>query len=626
MSANAPILITGCQRSGTTLLQLILDSHREITRVDEDAFDLAELPRYLESPDWGPRVCFKLPRFAGRPDFIEALEGVRVLWSIRDPRDVVASMLALELPLNRFVKLAWVDHPAGAEVEIAEARRCLEGRLEAEVTRELEAWDRAQGKRAATRSRLERVRAGALCWRLKNELPRLYSERGIDYHPVRYEELVAQPRQTMAELLDFLRTDWDDAVLCHHRSHSGIETGDTRGDRPIDAGNTGKWRSALDAAELAVLSEVCEPLASEWGYDLDRIDDARQVLPEERTAPSRASDQEAEVQFDAAEVAMRRTLAADLNNADAHFDLGNLLRQQGRIGEAIRAFQRATRLRPEFASAYNNIGSLFQIEGRIDAAMACIRRSLEIDPSSADAHFNLGSLLEGEGVLEKARASYDASIDRGPALGAQVHIHYAHVCRMLCDWTDSRGSAACVDEQVRLHLGSGVKRGLPPLTLNVFGIDGPLRLAVARQQAEGREAQTREARSRAAFVHRSKRRERLRIGYVSPDLRGHAVGTLVHRMFEHHDRERFEVHAYSIVSVDDSFSRSIRAGCDAFNDVSKESPEQTAQRVHGDGIDVLVDLGGYTTYTRTTILAMRPAPVQLHYLGYLDTMGADFLP
>ena len=86
------------------------------------------------------------------------------------------------------------------------------------------------------------------------------------------------------------------------------------------------------------------------------------------------------------------------------------------------------------------------------------------------------------------------------------------------------------------------------------------------------------------------------------------------------------MHAYSLVNVDDVISRQIRAGVDVFRDVSREPPEAIARRIHADRIDVLVDLAGYTTYSRPAIFALRPAPVQVHWLGHLGTLGADFLP
>ncbi len=133
-------------------------------------------------------------------------------------------------------------------------------------------------------------------------------------------------------------------------------------------------------------------------------------------------------------------------------------------------------------------------------------------------------------------------------------------------------------------------------------------------------------RTRCAFVHTKQRPDRLRVGYLSPDFRRHPVGILLHELFARHDREAFEVYAYALVPADDEYTHRIREGCDAFVDVSLMSPEQAARRIHADGVHLLIDLGGYTAHTRTAILALEPAPVQAHFLGYPNTMGADFVP
>jgi predicted O-linked N-acetylglucosamine transferase (SPINDLY family) len=134
------------------------------------------------------------------------------------------------------------------------------------------------------------------------------------------------------------------------------------------------------------------------------------------------------------------------------------------------------------------------------------------------------------------------------------------------------------------------------------------------------------SRDRCRFEHRREDVDRIKVGYVSPDFRSHAVGTLIRELFGHHDRESFEVFAYSLVSREDNVTRAIREGVDHYRDIATRSPEVAAQTVHEDGIHILIDLAGYTTHSKTELFALRPAPVQAHYLGYLDTMGADFLP
>jgi predicted O-linked N-acetylglucosamine transferase (SPINDLY family) len=119
--------------------------------------------------------------------------------------------------------------------------------------------------------------------------------------------------------------------------------------------------------------------------------------------------------------------------------------------------------------------------------------------------------------------------------------------------------------------------------------------------------------------------ERWRIGYLSADFRNHAMGNLLHGLFTCHDRRRFEVFAYSLADDSDAVTEVIRSGVDHYAIVAAESSEAIAQRIRADGIDVLIDLMGHTHHGRPGALALRPAPLQLHYLGYPGSLGADWI-
>ncbi|HEX9374000.1 MAG TPA: hypothetical protein VF897_23510, partial [Roseiflexaceae bacterium] len=117
----------------------------------------------------------------------------------------------------------------------------------------------------------------------------------------------------------------------------------------------------------------------------------------------------------------------------------------------------------------------------------------------------------------------------------------------------------------------------------------------------------------------------LRVGYVSSDFREHAIAWLLAEVWERHDRTRLTTHAYSIGPRETSPLRTrIEAAFDRFVDCSGDTIEQTASRIVEDGIEVLIDLNGYTTYAKSEILALKPAPVQISWLGYLGTLGAEW--
>jgi predicted O-linked N-acetylglucosamine transferase (SPINDLY family) len=128
-----------------------------------------------------------------------------------------------------------------------------------------------------------------------------------------------------------------------------------------------------------------------------------------------------------------------------------------------------------------------------------------------------------------------------------------------------------------------------------------------------------------AALEPAMRAARLRIGYVSPDMRLHPIAYLLTELWERHDRERFEVYAYSIGPGEDSPLRQrIENAFEHFVDAGRDSAEATAERIRADGIQMLIDLNGFTFLGRPEIFASRPAPVQMHWLGYLGTLGADW--
>ncbi|MBM3263919.1 MAG: TIGR03032 family protein, partial [candidate division Zixibacteria bacterium] len=182
-------------------------------------------------------------------------------------------------------------------------------------------------------------------------------------------------------------------------------------------------------------------------------------------------------------------------------------------------------------------------------------------------------------------------------------------------------------EQTDRYLNVDTEYGLSlAWVLQIFDTPSDLHARVVRRQAELITRRMAPVKTACRFRHSKTTPEKLRIGYVSPDFRAHAVGTLIYDLFRHHDRSRVEVYGYGLVIVEDQFLSGVRKGCDVFVDLSNMSPEQMARRIHQDGIHVLIDMAGHTAHRRPEVFALEPAPVQAHYLGYLDIMGADFLP
>ena len=288
------IIITGCQRSGTNLVNLILDSHPQIRGFDEmslfhweviqplmaaeegrevtaeDGLALMtvddRIAAHLADPQHPPYVAFQLPPYASKIAYLKSLRpAMRILWCLRDPRDVVTSMLKLGLPFTRSEIVPWAVHPA-AEFEIDQALRQLSEQVRQALSNHLELYEIVRQKSPRVRTRYDGVLMGALCWRIKNELLAVYEREQLPFSVIRYEELIRDPQQQIEKVLADLDLPWHETVLRHHELHRGLVSGETDSARPIDATNTAKWRAVLSNEELEVVHKVTSGLALQLGY------------------------------------------------------------------------------------------------------------------------------------------------------------------------------------------------------------------------------------------------------------------------------------------------------------------------------------------------------------------------
>ncbi len=336
--------------------------------------------------------------------------------------------------------------------------------------------------------------------------------------------------------------------------------------------------------------------------------------------------------MDEADQLYRKAIAFKPDWAQAHFDAGNLYWQRDRLEEAIDCFRAAIRSKPDFAAAYNSLGVALQTRQQMNLARACFRRALQLQPNMPQALINLGGSLELEGKWEAALSCYERAIAIEPEI-TDVFYRQCLLRLKLCDWKNYDSTIRELCHRTEALLNSGKLAFLPAVTLSYLPIPEALHAAVATYCARF-VSQSANA-DKLRFINlknlnnlKSRRLgtpEKLRIGYVSPDFRNHAIGWLIQGIFQHHNREEFEIYAYSLLGKNDDVTDNIRAGCDVFADISLLPTEQAARRIHADGIDILVDLAGYSTHSRPEIFALQPAPVQCSYLGYPDTMGGDFI-
>lgn len=311
----------------------------------------------------------------------------------------------------------------------------------------------------------------------------------------------------------------------------------------------------------------------------------------------------------AAEASLRRVVAADPTHAKAWFTLALALQPQGRMLEALDAVTRATSLAP---GEEGFAGLKAQIENGIgapDKARATLEKALTRLPMSRTLRFELASLLEYKlGAPEAAVAQYEQVLKLDPHHGPALS-QLAFLDGRLARWHDRN----VLVRRYREALAAGAA-ALSPFAL----------LSLPSTRAEQRACARNWTAPLAGSGHGAPPlapRARLRIGYLSADFHTHATAFLAAGLFERHDRERFEVLAYSTGPDDHSPMRArlVRA-FDRFVDLRNAAPAAVAQAIRDDGVDILVDLKGHTQDATPVVLAYRPAPIQVHYLGYPGTI------
>ncbi len=311
-----------------------------------------------------------------------------------------------------------------------------------------------------------------------------------------------------------------------------------------------------------------------------------------------------------------RAIRLNGNIAATYNNLGNGLRALKRLEEAVASYDNAIALKPDYASAYYNRGIALRDLQRHADAIASYDRAIALQPDHAEAYYNRGVALEDLARHEEAAASCEKAIAIDPdhryALGCALGN-----AQKICDWTRTSKLAADLKDNI-----INGKRIIAPFAL-LGQLDDPwLHLQCARRFSQDKVT----TRPPPLWTGTVWRHDRIRIAYLSADFREHAVAYQIVGLLESHDRSKFEVLGVSLGAEGRGDMRArLARTMDEFHDVRTKNDLEAATLLSGLEIDIAVDLGGHTGNARPGILAHRPAPIQVSYLGYPGTMGTDFI-
>jgi predicted O-linked N-acetylglucosamine transferase (SPINDLY family) len=298
------------------------------------------------------------------------------------------------------------------------------------------------------------------------------------------------------------------------------------------------------------------------------------------------------------------------------------LSQQHRYAEAAACLQQQPADVPRTAEYYQNLGEALFNAGQHQEAITALFEALARNIDHALSHYRLGLSFNALGLKIEATECFRTALvlGMGPGdLAAQGLLTF--VGRELCRWQNAQGDLAAL-RRMAAELPADAARWASVFAQSTLTDDAGEQRKVAASCAR---FQARSAKPLPPVAPRALP-QRLRVGFVSADFHQHATAVLMAEVFEKMDRERFEVTLYSHGPEDGSPMRErLKKGADHFAEVSRASDLEVAQQVRADQIDVLVDLKGHTRDTRLGIFAHRPAPVQVSFLGFPGTTGADYI-
>lgn len=318
--------------------------------------------------------------------------------------------------------------------------------------------------------------------------------------------------------------------------------------------------------------------------------------------------------YDEALAGYDRAIALAANHAHAHLGRGNVLGRLKRHREALAAYDHALRINPNLIQAWLNRVETLAGLGRYGEALASIDRALAVQPALAEAWFTRGNVLFSLKRHAEAFASFDKALQANPDL-AHADGYRLHAKQHICDWTDLEAEASALLSGLRA--GRAVTTPFPLLTLPSSPAD---QLHCAQRYVQEQPAFAPLWRDEV-YAH-----GRIRVAYLSADFRQHPTAYLTAGLFEQHDRSRFEIVGVSFGDNDDSAIRQrLQRAFDRFLDVRKSSDDEIAALLRRLEVDIAVDLMGFTKDARPGVLARRPVPIQVNYLGYPATMGAHYI-
>lgn len=298
--------------------------------------------------------------------------------------------------------------------------------------------------------------------------------------------------------------------------------------------------------------------------------------------------------------------------------LGNEAHNQGNFALAAASFEEVLSHQPNNAIFWYNLGNAQRELGESQKALNSFKKAIKCDPKDADFYNNLGNVQREIGHLDLAIASYEKALELKPDLHHAL-VHLAHQKQHACNWNGLNAQIATIRDLVKNVPNAQVS---PFAFLSMQGTTAAEQKRCASNYVAQTYAHLIEVRKTLGLTHIKAEKQKIKLGYLSADFRLHPLAFLITELIQSHNRSQFEVYAYSYGMDDKSPARKrLERAFDHFNDIKKLNDIDAAKKINADQIDILIDLTGFTQSSRTSIVALKPAPISINWLGYPGSMG-----
>ena len=302
--------------------------------------------------------------------------------------------------------------------------------------------------------------------------------------------------------------------------------------------------------------------------------------------------------------------------------LGNQAQNQARYHQSEACFAEALEYQPGNAIHWYNLGNAQRDLAKLPAALHSFKQSIQFDQNDADAHNNLGNVQRELGQLDKAILSYETALKLNPNLHHAL-AHWVHQKQHVCDWHGLEIKINQLRDLVKIEPSAQIS---PFAFLAMPNTSMQEQKQCATNYANNAFTALLDLRKTLNFQHqrlfKNQAKTKLKIGYLSADFRLHPLAFLITELIENHDKTQFETYAYSYGADDQtSVRKRLESAFDHFVDIRAMNDKAAASKMYHDKIDILVDLTGYTQSSRTGLVALKPAPISINWLGYPGSMG-----